>query len=140
MFLDWIPGRNGARGVNAQRYVNDVLQPIVVPFVRQHPQTVLMQDNAAPHTAHVTTNFLRNNNVPMLPWPSMSPDMSPIEHVWAELKRRLSFVTVHTRQQLQAFLQREWAALTPRYMRNLVRSMTSRCRELVNKNGGHTRY
>ena len=76
----------------------------------------------------------------MIPWPAMTPDMNPIEHVWAELKRRLSFVTLNDRQQLRAFLQREWAALAPRYLNKLIRSMVRRCRALVNANGEHTRY
>ena len=140
VFLDRAPGRNAPRGINAQRYINDVLQPVVVPYVRYHPRTQLMHDNARPHTARLTTNYLQANNVQVIPWPAMTPDMNPIEHVWAELKRRLSFVTLNDRQQLRAFLQREWAALAPRYLNKLIRSMVRRCRALVNANGGHTRY
>ena len=31
-----------------------------------------------PHVAHVVTNFLNPNNVDVLPWPAMPPDLSPI--------------------------------------------------------------
>ena len=43
--------------------------------------TILQQDNARPHTARATTQFLTANNVNVMEWSSMSPDLSPIEHI-----------------------------------------------------------
>ena len=47
------------------------------------------QDNARPHVVRLIMNFLRHENVLVIAWPSMSPDLSPIEHVWNEMDRRL---------------------------------------------------
>ena len=33
----------------------------------------------------ITTQFLAQNNVIVLPWPALSPVMNPIEHVWSGL-------------------------------------------------------
>ena len=73
--------------LNGQRYVNDILQPHLIPFLNTHnnPMT-FQQDNARPHAAHVTQQYLNQNNVNVLPWPSMSADMNPIEHLGIELK------------------------------------------------------
>ena len=35
-----------------QRYINEVLQPVVLPFVQQH-HVVLQEDNARPHRARI---------------------------------------------------------------------------------------
>ena len=68
--------------LNAQGYINDVLRPVVVPFINNQNGPVIFQlDNARPHTARVTTQFLQGNNINVMQWPSMSPDQSPIEQV-----------------------------------------------------------
>ena len=68
--------------INAQRYVADVLNLHALPFIRQHgPGVTLMQDNSRPHVARVTTQFLQQNNVKVMPWPAVSPDLNPIEHI-----------------------------------------------------------
>jgi len=43
---------------------------------------MLQHDNARPHVARICTQFLEAENIPVLAWPSYSPDMSPIVHVW----------------------------------------------------------
>ena len=68
--------------INAQRYVADVLNAYALPFIRQHgPGVTLMQDNARPHVARVTTQFLQQNNVSVMPWPVVSPDLNPIQYI-----------------------------------------------------------
>ena len=75
VFQNLAPGRGN--GVTAQRYINQVLEPRVVPFLRRHPNSVLQQDNARPHTARATTDFLRRHGIHTLPWPAYSPDLNP---------------------------------------------------------------
>ena len=62
--------------LNVQGYINDVLRPVVVPFINnQNGPVIFQQDNARPHTAGVTTQFLQGNNINVMQWPSMSPDL-----------------------------------------------------------------
>uniref|UniRef100_A0A673Y5P7 Tc1-like transposase DDE domain-containing protein n=1 Tax=Salmo trutta TaxID=8032 RepID=A0A673Y5P7_SALTR len=50
---------------------------------------MIQHDNARSHVARICTQFLEAENVPALPWPGYTPDLSPIEHVWDALDRRV---------------------------------------------------
>ncbi|GFX92296.1 transposable element Tc1 transposase [Trichonephila clavipes] len=65
--------------LTGQRYVDDILRPHVEHFLNALPGAIFQQDNARPHTARVAQDFLRHFQT--LPWPSRSPDLSPVEHV-----------------------------------------------------------
>ncbi|UYV83457.1 hypothetical protein LAZ67_23001097 [Cordylochernes scorpioides] len=73
--------------MTAQRYVDDVLRPVTLPYLQGVPNALYQQDNARPHTARISQQVLQD--VEMLPWPPYSPDLSPIEHVWDIIGRRL---------------------------------------------------
>ena len=64
----------------SQRYRDEILRPIVVSFSHHH--LMFQHDNAQPRVVWICTQFLEAENVPVLPWPAYSPDMSPIEHIW----------------------------------------------------------
>jgi hypothetical protein len=129
--------------LNAATYRDDVLAPAVVPFLQRHgPGIILQQDNARPHAARAVQQYLQQQQVDVLPWPANSPDLSPIEHVWDEMKRQLRRLphAPTTLVELQGHLVRIWNNIPQNFHANLFASMRRRCTAVVNANGGHTRY
>ena len=72
-----------AGNMTAVKYRDEILRPVAVPLVQQR-NLILQQDNA-----RVCQDFLANNNIAPLAWPPYSPDLTPIEHMWDELDRRV---------------------------------------------------
>ena len=46
-----------------------------------------MQDNAPIHTAKRVSAWVKDRAIPVLDWAPYSPDLNPIEHVWAYMKQ-----------------------------------------------------
>ncbi|KAL7841124.1 hypothetical protein SRHO_G00248150 [Serrasalmus rhombeus] len=131
-------GAHGGGGV--MRYCDEILRPVVVPFVHDH-HLVLQHDNTGPRAARICTQFLEPENIRVLAWPAYSPDMSPIEHVWDALDRRLRCVPVPANiQQLLTAVGEEWTDIPQATINNLIKSMRRRCVALREANGGQTRY
>jgi hypothetical protein len=86
--------------------------------------------------------FLQQEAVQTIPWPAMSPDMNPIEHVWDFIGRKINQRNPKCQNidELRTAILQEWQQFPQERLRRLVRSMTRRVTELHNKRGGYTRY
>ncbi|UYV83242.1 hypothetical protein LAZ67_23000264, partial [Cordylochernes scorpioides] len=111
--------------MTAQRYVDDVLRPVTLPYLQGVPNALYQQDNARPHTARISQQALQD--VQMLPWPPYSPDLSPIEHVWDIIGRRLhALPQPHSEDELWQMVEREWRAIPQDAIRTLIDSLPRR--------------
>jgi hypothetical protein len=70
--------------LNAQRYRDETLRSIVVPFIRYN-YLMFQHDNVWPHVSRKCTQFREAEKVPVISRPAYSPDMPPIKHVWDAL-------------------------------------------------------
>ncbi|UYV73704.1 hypothetical protein LAZ67_11000440, partial [Cordylochernes scorpioides] len=111
--------------MTAQRYVDDVLRPVTLPYLQGVPNALYQQDNARPHTARISQQALQD--VQMLPWPPYSPDLSPIEHVWDIIGRRLhALPQPRSEDELWQMVEREWRAIPEDAIRTLIDSLLRR--------------
>ena len=92
--------------------------------------------------ARVCQDFLNQNHICVLPWPALSLDLSPIEHLWDELGRCVCHRQnlPETLQELFDALVHEWNNIPQAFIQRLIGSMHRRCEAAVAARGGHTRY
>jgi len=73
-----------------------------------------------------TANWRTKQGIIRLDWPANSPDLNPIENVWAVLKANVKKHRPSTVQQLTRAIYKEWKELTEEYAQALVSSMYRR--------------
>ncbi|GFW87974.1 DDE_3 domain-containing protein [Trichonephila clavipes] len=122
--------------LTGQSYVDDILRPHVGPFLNGFPGAIFHKDNARPHTARVAEDFLRHFQT--LPWPARFPDLSPVEHVWDQLKRQMP--SCHFVHDLELAVQNLWAHLPLHNVMCLINSMPDRVTAFIAAGSGPTRY
>ncbi|UYV77839.1 hypothetical protein LAZ67_15002543 [Cordylochernes scorpioides] len=96
------------------------------PLLRiQGTMTAQRYENARPHTARISQQALQD--VQMLPWPPYSPDLSPIEHIWDIIGRRLhALPQPRSEDELWQMVEREWRAIPQDAIRTLIDSLPRR--------------
>ena len=126
-----------------KRDQDKIIEQIVILFLCQHgPGIIFQHDNARPHRARVFHCVFNQNNVNVLPWPANSPDLSPIEHVWCEMERRLRQLPQQPKDlwQLARTLIRVWNDIPQDFHTHVIGSVRRRCTAVINACGGHTWY
>jgi hypothetical protein len=131
--------------INADRYIRirECLEEHGVPFAPfVGVDFLLMHDNARPHVAQITRQYLHDVGIQVLRWPPMSPDLNPIEHLWDNLGRsiRQNYGEFHTVVQLERALLHEWEVIPQDEIVALITSMPGRLRAVIQARGGNTRY
>ncbi len=87
-----------------------------------------------------TTALLKKLRVKVMDWPNISPDLNPIEHLWGILKWKVEEFKVSNIQQLRDVVMEEWKRTPVATCEALVNSMPKRVKEVLENNGGHTKY
>ncbi|UYV62856.1 hypothetical protein LAZ67_2002164 [Cordylochernes scorpioides] len=87
-------------------------------------QRGIMQDNARPDTTRIIQQAL--HDVHMLSWPPYSPELSPIEHVWDIIGRRVHALPQSLRRRIVQMVESEWRAIPQDAIRSLIDSLPRR--------------
>ncbi len=127
--------------MNAAKY-RDILDENLLQSARDlrlGRRFTFQQDNDPKHTAKIT-EWLHNNSVTVLEWPSQSPDLNPIEHLWRDLK-----MSVHQRlpsnlTELERICKEKWQRIPKSRCEKLVASFPKRLMAVLNQKGASTKY
>ena len=104
------------------------------------PNFTLQHDNAPAHRSKTVSDFLISRRVSVLDWPSKSPDLNPIEHLWDHMGRRVQDASPRSLPELKRLLLKHWDETPQTYIQTLVSSMKRRISAVLQSHGGNTRY
>lgn len=149
-FLVWVDvsGRN----LSADDYQTFIKKNFKGPYLEQkkeHPESIFMQDGASIHRASVEQ--LGKMKINVLPdWPPHSPDLNPIETMWAVMKRDIGQEVSEDLSQSKANKERirsivkEWFETVrdkrQTFIDALISGFADRLDECIERKGGLTRY
>ncbi|PKC15852.1 hypothetical protein RhiirA5_237890, partial [Rhizophagus irregularis] len=68
-------------------------------------------------------------------WPSNSPDLNPIENLWAIIKSKVEKRMPKNISELEEFMVEEWENIPETVLINLSKSMRRRCELIIENNG-----
>jgi hypothetical protein len=120
-----------------------IIIPVVDDILRQFPELSFQQDNAKGHASAFTKSVIAAAGIRVIEWPPCSPDLSPIETIWDDMKDYIQehYPKVHSSyKRLREAVQEAWDSITHERIRELIRSMRKRCQAVIDADGWYTKY
>jgi transposase len=122
--------------VNSDVYVKKCIKPSL--SILRQPGLLFMQDGASAHTSGETMGKLKQLRVDVIPdWPPRSPDLNPIETLWAILGQRISKRAATSIEDLERITLEEWDKISQATVDRLVLGFEKRLRAVI-ETGGET--
>ena len=101
-----------------------------------NPNLYFQQDNAPCHVGKKCTEFINSNFAHHLKfWPPNSPDLSPIEELWAIVEEKLNDYSFNSLEEMTRKLLWVWNRIPKTLCKNLIDSFDSKIEILGKKRG-----
>ena len=85
-------------------------------------------------------SYFTDQGIKVMPWPAQSPDLNPIEHLWAYLKQRLRVIQRKSNKSLRKAIQEAWQQVPFTVIQRLIDSIPDRLRAVIDSKGYSTKY
>lgn len=114
--------------IDSKAYCEQVLTKLVPELNKK--KLTLVQDGCRVHTSKETSAFLGQRKASVLTgWPARSPDLNPIEEMWADLSRLVSKEGPKNKDDLREYVEKMWKDYPIEAINKLVISFTGRLHE-----------
>ncbi|GET53494.1 transposable element Tcb1 transposase isoform X2 [Rhizophagus irregularis DAOM 181602=DAOM 197198] len=122
-----------------------IIQDYVIPTLDEHfpcGNGIFQEDNAPPHHSKVAMAAREDAKIVVLQWPAQSPDLNPIENMWAEMKAMVRHrdPPPSNIQMLEKYVKDAWDDIPPEYFKKLIDSMPRRIEAVIVANGYNINY
>lgn len=138
------------RGGVSSRTIEALYRRVLPTLLNSYNQNaIFQQDNAPVHTAYIVRETLNELGFEIMEWPPYSPDLNPIENLWALLKAEI--LKCHpelkhlpnnesTLDILLEAAQEAWESLNIEIFEHLSETMPHRVADVIKYEGWHTSY
>lgn len=118
-------------GLAYKNAVNYYMQDITDHIKRPH--LLFQQDNARCHLAN--NDYIDKHFQNRLQWPPNSPDLNPIEIIWAHMEQQISILRPKTLEEYKTKIVMLWNRLPRKFLRNLAKGFNKRVRRVYELGG-----
>ena len=99
-----------------------------------------LQDNDPKHKSTMIRDWFFTQGITLLDFPPYSPDMNPIENLWAVLKSMVYRSNINNLDGLWDAAQRCWQNIPNETLKDLIASMPRRVAAVIKSKGFYTKY
>jgi DDE superfamily endonuclease len=128
--------------MDAPKYIS-ILQENLEPSIEKlgiKEDFVFQQDNDPKHKSTLAQSYFEKHDIKVMDWPSQSPDLNVIEHVWAHVKRKYSSSPASSKKEVLDKILKIWEEIPSKFIQDLINSIYERLSEVIRSKGNATRY
>jgi hypothetical protein len=125
-------------------YHDQILEPVVKPWLQQHPHFILEEDNDSGHeggsTRNIVANWKRDNHLDHFFNCPNSPDLAPIENCWQVMKQHLKKFPHWNEGEVRELAHEGWNKVSHDFINERIDSMPQRLQDCIDMEGRMTGY